>query len=37
VAEDVPKGLAAAGFRGVLLPALGEHPGAAGVIAAALV
>lgn len=36
VAEDVPRGLAAAGFRGVLLPALGEHPGAAGVIAAAL-
>ncbi len=37
VAEDVPRGLAAVGFRGVLLPALGEHPGAAGVIAAALV
>jgi sirohydrochlorin ferrochelatase len=36
VAEDVPQGLASAGFRGTLLPPLGEHPGAAGVIAAAL-
>lgn len=36
VEQDVPDGLAAAGFRGVLLPTLGEHPQAAAVIARAL-
>lgn len=36
VEEDLPLGLAAAGFRGTLLPPLGEHPGAAAVMAEAL-
>lgn len=33
VAGDVPDALATAGFRGPLLPAIGEHPEAARVIA----
>lgn len=36
VEDDVPAGLAAAGFRGTLLPPLGEHSGAAEVLANAL-
>lgn len=36
VAADVPEALEAAGFRGPLLPAIGEHPEVARVIAAAL-
>lgn len=36
VVDDIPDGLAAAGFRGTLLPPLGEHPQAAHVIARAL-
>lgn len=36
VTDDVPRALAIAGFRGILLPAIGEHPGAAHLIAAAL-
>lgn len=36
VADDVPQALEAAGFTGPLLPAIGEHPMAAGLIAAAL-
>jgi sirohydrochlorin ferrochelatase len=33
VAGDVPDALATAGFRGALLPAIGEHPEAARIIA----
>ncbi|HEX9858577.1 MAG TPA: CbiX/SirB N-terminal domain-containing protein [Paracoccaceae bacterium] len=36
VETDVPEALAAAGFAGPLLPAIGEHPAVAGLIAAAL-
>jgi sirohydrochlorin ferrochelatase len=36
VREDVPEALAEAGFAGPLLPALGEDPAVAGLIAAAL-
>lgn len=36
VAEDVPQALAAAGFRGPLLPAIGEHPQVPALIADAL-
>lgn len=36
VAQDVPQALAAAGFRGLLLPAIGEHPQVPALIAAAL-
>jgi sirohydrochlorin ferrochelatase len=36
VEDDVPQALAAAAFRGPLLPAIGEHPGVAGLIAATL-
>lgn len=36
VAGDVPEALEQAGFRGPLLPAIGEHPEAARLIAAAL-
>ena len=36
VVQDVPEALAQAGFRGPLLPAIGEHPGAPALIAAAL-
>ncbi|MDX5358008.1 MAG: cobalamin biosynthesis protein CbiX [Rhodobacterales bacterium] len=36
VAGDVPEALAKAGFSGPLLPAIGEHPQAAALIAAAL-
>lgn len=37
VADDVPQALAAAGFTGPLLPAIGEHPDVARLIAAALI
>ncbi|MGQ0567437.1 MAG: sirohydrochlorin chelatase [Gemmobacter sp.] len=36
VAEDVPQALGRAGFRGHLLPAIGEHPQVPALIAAAL-
>ena len=36
VAGDVPDALAQAGFRGLLLPAIGEHAGVPALIAAAL-
>jgi sirohydrochlorin ferrochelatase len=36
VAEDVPQALAEAGFNGTLLPPIGEDPGVARLIAAAL-
>ena len=36
VEGDVPEALAAAGFGGILLPEIGAHPAAAGLIAAAL-
>lgn len=36
VAQDVPEALAAAGFTGPLLPAIGEHPEAPRLVAAAL-
>lgn len=36
VAADVPEALAAAGFRGPLLPAIGEHPEVPRIVAAAL-
>lgn len=36
VAQDVPEALAEAGFTGPLLPAIGEHPDAARLIAEAL-
>jgi sirohydrochlorin ferrochelatase len=36
VAEDVPQALAAAGFRGLLMPPVGEHPQVPALIAAAL-
>lgn len=36
VAGDVPEALQEAGFSGPLLPAIGEHPGVATLIAAAL-
>ncbi|HMO73556.1 MAG TPA: CbiX/SirB N-terminal domain-containing protein, partial [Paracoccaceae bacterium] len=36
VAADVPEALAAAGFHGPLLPAIGEHAEVARIIAAAL-
>lgn len=36
VTGDIPEALATAGFRGPLLPAVGEHPAAAGLIAAAI-
>lgn len=36
VADDVPEALAEAGFTGPLLPAIGEHPDAARLIAEAL-
>ncbi|MFN3970679.1 MAG: sirohydrochlorin chelatase [Gemmobacter sp.] len=36
VLQDVPEALATAGFRGPLLPAIGEHPDAARIIATGL-
>lgn len=36
VEDDVPQALAEAGFEGPLLPAIGEHPAVAGLIAQAL-
>lgn len=36
VTDDVPEALAAAGFRGPLLPPVGTHPDVPGIIAAAL-
>ncbi|MFN3644358.1 MAG: CbiX/SirB N-terminal domain-containing protein [Gemmobacter sp.] len=36
VTGDIPAALAAAGFAGPILPPIGAHPGAAGLIAAAI-
>lgn len=37
VEDDIPRALAQAGFEGLLLPAIGEHPAVPALIAAALI